>query len=284
MKKSLLVILSCLLLIGVTSACNSISPSMDIYNKSVKAMKDANSYNFEIALKQEILFDLQEQQEKMQMNMMVHGSMIEDPLTMGMSISLDLGEGISPELKEFNQATIQYFVKDQHIYMKNPMLGDLWLKEPLDSVGELSFELDPKYMIENFGLGADYAEITEQGQYYILTIDGKKNNRVEAIFSDLLSAILQNAGVSDEINGSNASSTKAEFNHITLELWISKDTNLQEKMLMEVEIKINDGLDSFAITQSLEIKFSEIGRIPSIDIPSDVLAQAITLQELLNTN
>lgn len=282
MKKIALVILTCILLIGMTVGCNTVSPAKDIYSKSVNAMKDANSYNFEIALKQEIEFHLQEQLEQMQMNMMVHGRMIENPLTMDISLTINLGEGISPELKEFNQATIQYFLKDQHIYMKNPMLGDLWLKEPLNSVGDLSYELDPKYMIENFSYGVDYAELSEQGQSYVLTIDGKKSERVTAMFSDLLATILENAGVSDGLNGLNASGTRAEFNQIKLELWISKDTNLQEKMLMEVEIAVYEGQEYFVIHQALDISFSLFGQIPSIEIPTEVLEQSMTLQELLN--
>jgi len=280
-KRFILLSLSLLFFITAIGCAPKKSEVEQIYEQSLSAMAKANSYDFTMDTKQSISLPVEGgSNEQISMQMVMNGSIMEQPLSMVMDVNVNLEDVMVPELADLQDASMQYFLVNNQLYMKNPLLGDIWLKEPIKNMDDLGAQLDPAYIAQNFNNGLENANVIEHGNTYVLVIEGT-NDALKESFNEMISNIITEAGTEFYSEDQAGIMANTQINKLNMKLWIDKETYYQKRIDLELELEIVKDDQSMTIEQIIVGDYSNFGAIDEIVLPSDIQDNAVTIDEYI---
>ncbi|OEH86497.1 hypothetical protein BHU72_12850 [Desulfuribacillus stibiiarsenatis] len=251
----------------------------DIYQSSVDAMAKANSYSFQMEVDQTLDIPDEQEMHTVESNLVMNGKMVENPLAMEMVISMNMNDSLMEELDEFENLDLKYFIKDQVVYMQNPMFGDLWVKEAMTELADFGFAFEPSALSTYFGHGLKQAKVTEEDRYYVLSIDGT-NEQVKKSMEMLLDAIINNSAVSSLAEEGAVKTEDFLIEKLSFTIWIDKQTRYQEKIEMDLGLSVTAEGQTLKIQQIMNASFHDFAKHKEILIPAEVVEKAIDIETL----
>ncbi|OEF97326.1 DUF6612 family protein [Desulfuribacillus alkaliarsenatis] len=282
MKRCIIIFFASMLIFSTLAGCSSSqdSKTMAIYGDSIIAMEQANSYAFTMDIKQKMYLTSDEFSDVIEMQMNMEGRTIENPLSIEMALGMELGDALVPELSDLKNNKLLYYLVDDKLYMKNPLLGEVWLVEPIANLGNLGFELNPSYLVQSFNDGKELATVVEEDRYYVLTIDISEEEQIRSIFSDIIIDMVENIGA-NLADASEDIFQSLNINQLSLKLWVDKETNYQERIELDIKIEIDYDGHIMAVEQNIAAHYSQFGQFAAIEIPENVLSSAVSFDEFL---
>jgi len=278
-KKITIVSLSLLVILTFIGCAPKKSEVEQIYEQSLSAMAQANSYDFAMDIKQNISLPVEDgSNEQLSMQMVMNGSIMEQPFSMVMGVIVDIEDVVAPELADMQGSSMQYFLVNNQLYMKNSLLGDIWLRESIENMGDLGAQLDPAYVAENFSKGLERAEVIEHGNMYVLVIE-ETNDALKESFNEMISNIVTQAGTALYSEDPADILANTQINKLNMKLWIDKENYYQKRIDLELELEIVKDGRSIMMEQIMLSNYSNFGNVDEIVLPADVQENAVTIDE-----
>ncbi|WP_144414791.1 DUF6612 family protein [Clostridium aceticum] len=258
----------------------------DIYNKSLDAVKAANSYDYEIVSKESIqralssdpsddviLDEELNSTEKWETEDNIKGRLIQKPLSLEMimktsvlqqqdaveSPALDL-DSDNIELKIYVLEGKQYSYFSHWGVWNVADLRDIdW--ENLESINK---QINPMYFLNLLGNDlAKEAVLETDEQHYILSLENDEDEFIRKV---------------KKIVGDNSQVSEARY-----KIWIDKETYLPTKVYFKYELTTDIGEYVDIRVHKSELSYRNFGAIDEIEVP-DEAKDAITVEEFLENN
>ncbi|MCW3490466.1 DUF6612 family protein [Dethiobacter alkaliphilus] len=287
------------LLMGLISGCSDSGEALkasEIYVKSMEAMSDVNSYEFDIEMLQvmELPESVQEAEvpDKIEIQTRGTGRAVMEPVAMEMTLSMHMPFLASvPEAAEFANLEMQMYMVDNQMYIYNSMF-DIWMSQDLGDYGlemdglmEFSMEdADPKELLTMLGEdGAAAASLkTVDSKYYLITLEDAEGEVMQRIIDEYIKDELADSLADFEIEGAfDELFEMATFSDITYKIWIDMETYYIARSEMSFSIVINIEGETIKTTQTALMSFKDFNAFNNITVPEDVKDNAVSLVELL---
>lgn len=173
------------------------------------------------------------------------------------------------------EETLQSYWTEDGFYQEDPMQG--WVKLPselsegLDELMEMTTAGDQVAQAE--ALGEDML-VEDTGDAYQLSYEGDGEALMEAVMASFESMMgeegseMSMEGMMEEI----------DFNNLSYEMTIEKDTFYLTEMSMHIDMDITAAGESLNMVQSTDMKISNFNGVEPITVPQDVLDNAVPLE------
>lgn len=255
------------LLIVVLSACGSDKKLQEVFEKAQKVSEEQKSFHSVMDIDQKITMG---SEEAMNSTSTIEMDMIVEPLAMHQNMQMDLGD--------LGKADIEMYVTEDGFYMYSPE-EDLWIKFPDEMydemVGEMAGAADPQLDMDMFQKYLKDFKFEQTDDNYVLTLNAEGEQ-----FTDLLKELMSENLPADleEVDENLFDSIEVNKLHVVLE--INKDTFYTTAFTMDMDMALNVEGENMEISQVLKGKMSKFNEIEKIEIPQEVLDNAISFEEL----
>lgn len=262
MKKWMFIALSaCVLLVTACGAGNDGQKAQEVFEKSIQAMNDVNSFNMDMQMKQEIPFG----EEVLNTDTKMSGDVIVDPMTMHQKMNISAGDEGSMEM--------EMYVTEEAIYMWEEM-SDTWMKMPEALFGEImsleDMQTNPTDELEKLKEYVDEFQYKEEGNNYILSLSAS-GDKFKELIKDTLSEFAGDDASLNELM------EQVEINHIDYEIKIDKKTYYQNELDMNMDFTITMDGETTTIKQNMHAVFSNFNGIDEIVVPQEIIDSAIEM-------
>lgn len=235
----------------------------EVLDKSIEAIKEANSSVFEIETDQEINmpgFD------SIAMRTFAAGKSIEDPMAAEIDMQIEMDE---------MQMDMTIYLVDDILYMSIPGLG--WVKEDITEDRELAqaFEDPFEYFDMLKEADLDNFVMQKEGDYYLLTYEDETGELVELMKEQIreeMAYMFFNDPDMDEFFG------EVDFSDLYYSVRINSNTFLPAENRIAFTMTMEMMEEKIYIEQDTTIKYLEFGTFDTITVPDEVLDQAVPIE------
>ncbi len=265
MKNRLMVLLLLVIVFSVfILGCEDDELSVqEILDKSVEAVKEANSSVFEMETDQEIEvagFD------SMIMSTTATGKTIEEPMAAEINLQMQMDE---------MQMDMMIYLVDDIIYMSIPGLG--WVREDITESENLAQSFEDPYeyfdMLEE--AGTENFVMQKEGDYYLLTYEDETGALAELMKEQVreqMAAELYDDPEMDEYFG------EVDFLDFYYSIKINSNTFLPAENKIAFSMTIDMMGEKMFLEQDTVIRYLEFGTFDAITVPDEVIDQAVPLE------
>ena len=245
--------------------------AQEVYQKSLEVSEEQKSMHAKMDIDQSIKVPSQEfeMNSKIKMDM----DMIIDPVEMYQKMTMDMGEEGSMD--------IEMYMTGEGFYMNDPE-SDQWIKLPKemyeDMVGEMSGGADPTLDMEMFKEFTEDFKFEQTDDEYILTLSAsgeKFTGLLQQIAKDNIPAGVEMGAEETELM------ENMEVKSLEFEIFIDKETFYTNAFNMDMDMNMAVDGQEMNIVQKVKADISKINEIEKIEIPQDVLDNAIDINEAM---
>ncbi|AOY74643.1 DUF6612 family protein [Clostridium formicaceticum] len=286
----------------ITDVTNEALETTDIYNKSLDAVKAANSYDYEIASKEfiqmvlppnpsegGILDEESNSIEKSETETLIRGKLIQKPLSLEMIMKmnvLDQQDALESPATDLDSNSIElkiYMLEGkQYSYFSS---WGAWAVQDLreididwENLESINKRSNPMYflnLLEN-DLAREAVLETDE-QHYILSLQNDEDEFIRRIMEDILG---YDTAIYEDIDAALDDIQLSEPNY---KIWIDKETYLPTKSYFKYKLTTDIGEYTDIRVHESELSYRNFGAIDKIEIP-DEAKNAINMEELLKDN
>ncbi|WP_367617772.1 DUF6612 family protein [Shouchella xiaoxiensis] len=242
----------------------------EVLTNTTEAMSDINSYRTELAMAYNMAFTDGESEEQMDFAFDVTADSITEPLALYMDLSMTASEmGMTIGMEQY--------IQDGIMYMQNPMGGE-WLK--MDMSDELAmaedYQMDTQEQIDLLLDSSDQVTMTEDGDSYVLTLEGD-----EASYQELIQSFMEMGQDDMMMSGQDMEMMmeSLDIENMSYTLTINQDTFLQEAVTMTVDMMIEEEGEMVTVSMNVDGTFSMYDEIDEIDVPQEAIDNAVNIEE-----
>lgn len=250
---------------GASPALAADMSAADVLKKSNEAMSSLDSYSSKTMM--EITMPDITTGESITIPINTEEDVTFNPFAMHQTVTTSTPDG--------QEETLESYWTEEGFYQEDPMEG--WVKLP----SELSEGLDELMAMTTAGdqvaqaeaLGEDMA-VEDTGDAYQLSYEGDGEALMEAVLASFESmmgeedASMSMEGIMEEIN----------FNEISYEMTVEKDTFYMTEMSMYVDMDMSAEGESLNMVQSTDMSISNFNGVEPITVPEDVLNNAVPIE------
>lgn len=245
--------------------------AQEVYQKSLEVSEEQKSMHAKMDIEQTI--NVPSEEFEMNSEIKMEMDMVIDPVEMYQKMTMDMGEEGSMD--------IEMYMTGDGFYMNDPESGQ-WIKLPSDMyedmIGEMSGGADPtldmemfKEFIEDFKF-----EQTEDEYILILSASGDKfTGLLKEIAQDNIPAGLEMSEEETELM------ENMKVNSLEFEIFIDKESFYTNAFNMDMDMTMNVEGQEMNIVQKVKADISKINEIGKIEIPQEVLDNAIDINEVM---
>ncbi|EEG76260.1 DUF6612 family protein [Dethiobacter alkaliphilus] len=286
------------LLMGLIAGCSGTEEALkaaEIYAKSIEAMSEVNSYEFDIEMFQvmEMPESVQEPDmpDKLEIQTRGTGRAVMDPVAMEMTLSMHMPFLVNfPEAAEFGDLEMQMYMVENQMYIYDSMSG-IWMSQDLGDYGleledlmEFSMDdTDPMQLLTMLGDdGAAAASLkTVDNKYYLITLEDAEGEVMQRIIDEYIKDELADSLAEFDIEAAfEELFDMATFADIRYKIWIDMESYYTTKAEMSFSIVINIEGETIKTTQTALMAFKDFNTFDSITVPDKVKDNAVPLVEL----
>ncbi|MDQ0253529.1 hypothetical protein J2S74_000901 [Evansella vedderi] len=235
----------------------------DILNESITTMEELKSYTMDQEMEQQLGMT---GEESVTMNMNMTSEIHQDPMLLFQTMSMDMfGETLSYE---------SYFSEEHGFYIEDPMMGQ-WIKYPDSLVTELmdlEAQMSPEDQLMTLQQYISDLSLTTDNDSYIINLTGEDVD-MQAIFEQLSGLFGDGMGEMDELL------SEMIIDELEYEIVIDKDTMYQTEATVKMAFTMDLMGEAISTTQNMHIKFSNFNELDFIEIPEDVINNAVEMSE-----
>lgn len=250
---------------GATPALAADMSAAEVLQKSNEAMSSLDSYSSKTMM--EITMPDITTGESITVPIHTEEDVTFNPFAMHQTVTTSTPDG--------EEETLESYWTEEGFYQEDPMEG--WVKLP----SELSEGLDELMAMTTAGdqvaqaeaLGEDMV-VEDTGDAYQLSYEGDGEALMEAVLASFESmmgeedASMSMEGIMEEIN----------FNDISYEMTVEKETFYMTEMSMYIDMEIASEGESLNMVQSMDMSISNFNGVEPITVPEDVLNGAVPLE------
>lgn len=246
---------------------------MDIYEKAIAAQEDIESAEIEVELDQAIDFE----DETMETSSTFTILMTTDPFAMHQKGTTSMAFG--PD--DVEEMDIEMYMTDEDMYFYEGFSGQ-WMNigsemsELLGELGSLDDQQDPYEQLKMFEDHIEHFSIDTSNDEYILslTLDAESFDEtfkaiIEDTMSDNLVMIFEEAGDFDPFE-------HMDINALAYKITLDKETLQLKGYDMQMDMTITEDGESATISQEVRSVYSNINGVDPIEIPQDVIDEAVS--------
>ncbi len=251
---------------GATPALADDMSATDVLQKSNEAMSSLDSYSSKTMM--EITMPDITTGESITIPINTEEDVTFNPFAMHQIVTTSTPDG---------EETLESYWTEEGFYQEDPVEG--WVKLP----SELTEGLDELMAMTTAGdqvaqaeaLGEDMT-VEDTGDAYQLNYEGDGEALMEAVLASFESmmgeedASMSMEGMMEEIN----------FNDISYEMTVEKETFYLTEMSMYIDMDISAEGESMNMIQNMEMSISNFNGVEPITVPEDVLNNAVPLEGL----
>lgn len=248
--------------------------ALEVYTKTVEASEEMNSLHAKMDIEQ--LIELPAEDMKMDSKIKIDMKMIVEPLAMYQKMKMDLGMG------DQGAMDTEIYMTEAGFYMHDPE-SDQWLKFPQemsqDMIEQMGGGADPTPDLEMFMEFTDDFKFEQTNDEYILKLSasGEKFNKLmKAAVADSMPAGLE---MGEEVE----LMENMDVKHLEFEIFIDKKTFQTNAFNMDMDMTMMMEGKEMHIVQKMKSVISKINEIDKIDIPQDVLDEAVDITDMMGS-
>ncbi|GAF19169.1 hypothetical protein JCM19046_3800 [Bacillus sp. JCM 19046] len=172
---------------------------------------------------------------------------------------------------------MEQYIQDGIMYMQNPMGGE-WLK--MDMSDELAmtedYKMDTQEQIDLLLDSSDQVTMTEDGDSYVLTLEGD-----EASYQELIQSFMEMGQDDMMMSGQDMEMMmeSLDIENMSYTLRINQDTFLQEAVTMAVDMMIEEEGEMVTVSMNVDGTFSMYDEIDEIDVPQEAIDNAVNIED-----
>lgn len=263
MKKwMLLALAACMLLVTACGAAgNDAQNAHGVFEKSIQAMEDVNSFSMDMDVEQEISFG----EEALVTVTKMNGDVIVEPMAMHQKMSMSLADQGTMDM--------EMYLTEEGIYMWEEA-SDMWMKMPQELFGEImsleEMQTNPYEELEKLQQYVDDFSYTEKNDYYVLTLSAS-GDKFKELITDAVAEITGTDELLQEMM------EEVQIHQIDYEIKIDKETYYQQELKMNMDFSLTIDGEAAAIKQTVVGTFSNFDQISEIVVPQEVLDSAIEM-------
>lgn len=243
------------------------SQAEEILAQSIEAMEGVSGYGMEMTIEQIMEFG----GEEIPMDFSIVMEATQDPVMFHQVMTTP-----DPETGEVIEIE-QYMDEEGTLYLYDEM-SEEWLKMDAVMMGieDLQdLEMSPQEQIEMLQGLTENIVVEEEDDHYALYIEGSGDELLE--ISKELAMLDPDPAMQEEMEQVMNMMDIETFDYV---LYIDRDTYYQVEMDMTLEMEINEGEESMSIYQSSHGTFFDFDEIDEIEIPQDVIDNAVDIEEM----
>ncbi|BAQ09004.1 hypothetical protein OXB_0532 [Bacillus sp. OxB-1] len=247
--------------------------AMEVYEKAMEASEDLKSMHAKMDIQQKI--EVPSEDLNMDSKFKMDMDMIMEPLAMYQKMNMDMGEQGAMDT--------EIYITDAGFFMFDPE-SEQWLKFPKEMSDD---------MMEQMGGGTDptpdmemFKEFTEDFQFeqtddeFILTLsaEGEKfNNLMKKAIADSMPAGMEMGEEEAEMM------ENMNVKSLNFEIFIDKETFQTNAFNMDMDMTMSIEGQEMHIIQQMKSIISQINEVEKIDVPQDVLDNAVDITEAMES-
>ena len=243
--------------------------AQEVYEKAMAVSEEQKSMHAKMDIDQLIKVPSQdiEMNSKIKMDM----EMVMEPLSMYQKMNMDMGEQGKMEM--------EIYMTDAGFLMKEPESGE-WIKLPSEMYEEMSGQLsggaDPTLDMNIFKEFVEDFKFEQTDDAYILTLSAAGDK-----FSNLFKKVAtENMPAGMEINEEQAEVMEnMEVKSLEYEIFIDKKTFYTNAFNMNMDMTMKVEGEEMHIDQKVKADISKINEIDTIEIPQEILDNAVDINE-----
>ncbi|WP_100374029.1 DUF6612 family protein [Bacillus sp. FJAT-45037] len=234
----------------------------DVLAKSIEAMNNVKSYRTDMNISQETSLG---QDETIATDISMRMDMIEEPLAFHQQTTMTM-----PDFGEDAYVTEMYFT-EEGVFMYDGM-EDFWFSYPEEFQEEFiaiqDMQMNPEEQLELLQSYADNLTLTEEGNHYIITIEGSGQSFDQ--MADQLHMMFGDAFA----EGFSELTAFMDISRMDYAIHINKETFFQEEIDMFMEFSMETEGESISMVQNTTGTFSHFNDIDSITVPTEAIETA----------
>lgn len=242
----------------------------DVLTNTTEAMAEINSYRTELSMAYETAFSDGETEEQMDFGFDIVADSIIDPVALHMDMAVTASEiGMTIGMEQY--------IQDGVMYMQNPMGGE-WMK--MDMSDELAtaeeYQMDTQEQIDMLLDMSDQVTMTEEGDSYVLTLEGD-----EADYQELIQSFMEMGQDDMMMSGQDMEMMmeSLDIENMSYTLMINQETFLQEAVTMNVDMMIEEEGEMVTVNMNVDGTFSMYDEIDEIVVPQEAIDNAVDMED-----
>ncbi|MFS0577409.1 DUF6612 family protein [Sporosarcina sp. 179-K 3D1 HS] len=246
--------------------------AMEVYQKAMEASEDMKSMHAKMDIQQKI--EVPSEDMKMDSKIKMDLDMIIEPVAMYQKMNMDMGEQGSMDT--------EIYMTEDGFFMFDPE-SEQWLKFPQemsdDMMAQMGGGADPTPDMEMFKEFADDFQFEQTDDEFILTLtaEGEKFNSLmkQAIADNMPAGMEMGEEEAEMMENMNVKSLK-------FEIFIDKETFQTNAFNMDMDMTMAVEGQEMHIIQKMKSIISKINEIEEIEVPQDVLDNAVDITNAMN--
>ncbi|MEK3936751.1 DUF6612 family protein [Sporosarcina sp. FSL W7-1349] len=247
--------------------------AMEVYEKAMEASEDLKSMHAKMDIQQKI--EVPSEDLKMDSKIKMDMDMIMEPLAMYQKMNMDMGE-------QGAMAT-EIYMTDAGFFMFDPE-SEQWLKFPKEMSDDMMEQMgggtDPTPDMEMFKEFTDDFQFEQTDDEFILTLsaEGEKfNSLMKKAIADSMPAGMEMGEEEAELM------ENMNVKSLNFEIFIDKETFQTNAFNMDMDMTMAVEGQEMHIIQQMKSIISQINEIDKIDVPQDVLDNAVDITEAMES-
>jgi len=244
--------------------------SEEVFEKAFEAMDDMESATMEIDIEQEI--EAAEEDFNITMGMSLNGDIIIDTNEMHQEMDVTMGGDGLGGLGE--NLSMEFYVTEDAFYVQSPENGDEWVKLDPEELGMfddlLDQQDDPSDQMEMLEEYIEDLSLEEEDGTYVLKLTADADG-----FDQLIEDTLGESMADDMIGTDFDFSEDMDIHELTYEMVIDKETFYLTDFTLDMDLTMTIDGETADMKQSMSASYDNINEIDSIEVPEDVVENAI---------
>ncbi len=243
--------------------------AQEVYKKSLKASEEQTSMHAKMEIDQ--LIEVSDQNYKMNNKINLDMDMVIEPLAMYQKMQVDMGEQGTMKM--------EIYMTEEGFFMNEPTTGQ-WIKLPNemyeDMAGQISSGADPTLDMNMFKEFVDDFKFEQTDDEYILTLSAS-GEKFSKLFKEMA---MKNMPADLGVNEEDANIMEnINVKSLEYEIFIDKKTFYTNAFNMEMDMTMLIEGDEMHIVQKIKADLSKINDIKKIEVPQEVLDNAVDINE-----
>lgn len=236
----------------------------EVFKKAQVVSENTKSMHADMTMKQKISMP---EMGEMETEMDIKMDIIQEPLAMHQVMKM--------EMPEMGEMETEIYMTEAGMFMKNPE-GEEWMKLPVDNFEEMMESMnsgvDANVDFETLGEFIEDFTFEQDDNQYILKLKASGEEFQKIIEEQLDAAGLTEGMAEEELDVLN----DMTIHDLAYEIFIDKETfqTTAFNLVMDIELNV-EGEATVRMNQDLKAKMSQINDISEINIPQEILDNAV---------
>lgn len=236
----------------------------EVFKKAQVVSENTKSMHADMTMKQKISMP---EMGEMETEMDIKMDIIQEPLAMHQVMKM--------EMPEMGEMETEIYMTEAGMFMKNPE-GEEWMKLPVDNFEEMMESMnsgvDANVDFETLGGFIEDFTFEQDDNQYILKLKASGEEFQKIIEEQLDAAGLTEGMAEEELDVLN----DMTIHDLAYEIFIDKETfqTTAFNLVMDIELNV-EGEATVRMNQDLKAKMSQINDISEINIPQEILDNAV---------